>query len=309
MTPQEKSILQVYEDLHREYYNLCSSRSYRLGTKVANFIDSLHEGKVLQYIKKELSYRKMARLSHKFPKSSFNYGDYPEKMPKIAVYACVTGGYDAVEIPKLMFPNIDYILFTDDVSKKYPVWDVRPLPEASQKQPNNTLKSRYCKMHPQIVGEQYDYAFFIDGNICIYSNITNMINAVNAQTGLAIHRHSVRNCIYEELQACIIAKRGKVDDMKAQVEAYRKEGFPEQFGLLETTVVLTDLKNESGLNILELCWHELESKSTRDQLGLPYAIWKSGFSIDDIGNLGYNLMANPKFRKVSHVKCVTRKDE
>lgn len=309
MEQKELALLQEFENLHKEFYSIRSSRIYRIGLKVSKFIDSVRKGTLLKYIHTERSYRMIAKYNHMFPKSSFDYGDYPDILPRIAVYTCVTGGYDTVELPKLMFPNIDYILFTDNVSKKNPVWDVRPLPLESKNQPNNTLKSRYCKMHPQIVGKEYDYAFFIDGNICIYSNITNMINAINKITGLAIHRHSVRNCIYEELEACIIAKRGKIEEMRNQVASYKKEGFPKQFGLLETTVVLTDLKNPVALDILDGCWHELATKSTRDQLGLPYAIWKRGYKIDDIGNLGYNLMINPKFRKVSHAKCIDKKEE
>ena len=38
------------------------------------------------------------------------------------------------------------------------------------------------------------------------------------------------------------------------------------------------------------------SGSGRDQLALPYIIWKLGYHMSDIGSLGNNLFLNPKFR-------------
>ena len=76
-----------------------------------------------------------------------------------------------------------------------------------------------------------------------------------------------------------------------------------KFGLFECTIIVTDLHNNKGIELLDKWWNEfIKSESMRDQISLPYVIWKNGYSIDDIGNLGYNLKLNPKFKCWDHSK-------
>lgn len=301
---KESNIIQAYEELHREYFDLISSRQYNIGTKICNFIDSIKEGKIISNFKQELLYRKMAKYAHKLPLSDFDYGVYPTPRPKIAVYTCITGGYDDIEIPKLFFDNIDYILYTDNQTlDSVSGWIVRKLPQEAFQYNDNATRNRFCKMHPNIVGTEYDFAIYIDGNICVYSDLTNMVNMVNEKTGLAFHRHNPRICIYDEVEACKIVKRGNIKLLEEQIKDYSKQGMPREYGLLEATIILSDLKNETSLHILDEWWKEyLKSGSKRDQIALPYVLWKLGYLIDDVGNLGYALNRNPKFRKVKHLK-------
>lgn len=164
-------------------------------------------------------------------------------------------------------------------------------------QNDNVLINRYIKMHPNELFKEYDFSIYIDGNIKIISTLSSLINQVGENTGLALHRHSIRNCIFEEIEACKTLKKGNYEKMKIQADRYRNEGFPSKFGLLECNVIVSNLNNINSKIILNEWWNEFKySDSRRDQIVLPYILWKKGFSIKDIGNLGENIYYNPKFR-------------
>ena len=88
---------------------------------------------------------------------------------------------------------------------------------------------------------------------------------------------------------------GKV---RPQMERYRKEGFPEGFGLEETNVILR-VHNDPKCQILCNLWgKEVLENSHRDQLSLDYCRWKTG---TEIGILDLDMRRNPWFSLKRHV--------
>lgn len=82
---------------------------------------------------------------------------------------------------------------------------------------------------------------------------------------------------------------------------YYKEGFPQEYGLLECGIIVTDLHNDKAKTIYDEWWNEfMREQSGRDQLSIPYVLWKKGISPSEIGTLGNNLYFEPKFRIVPH---------
>lgn len=62
----------------------------------------------------------------------------------------------------------------------------------------------------------------------------------------------------------------------------------------EATVIVSDLKNEKSVELLELWWQEfIKSESFRDQLAWPFVLWENNLMIEDIGNLGNDIYKNP----------------
>lgn len=289
------------EQLQKDYYSIVNSKAFRIGTKMVSLMDSIKQHRLIQYIHKEYIYRKNARHSVFKEASDFNYGAYPSAELKFAVYSCITGGYDNLAEPFFNIDGIDYIMFTDNVWLTSEKWQIRPIPAEILSLKDNIQINRYIKMHPGVVGEEYDFALYVDGNICIVSNIKNMINAISPQVGFALHQHSSRDCIYSEVQACKNVKRGNIEKLTAQANRYRKAGFPEHCGLLEATVILTDLHNPTALSLQDKWWQEfIVSESRRDQIALPYVLWSNHVEINDVGSLGCPIQRNPKFRKFDH---------
>ena len=90
--------------------------------------------------------------------------------------------------------------------------------------------------------------------------------------------------------------KGDKSKINKQINKYSKEGFPKHYGLLEATIIFTDLRNPKSKVILENWWEEfLKSESYRDQLSLPYILWQQGISTSKADSLGNNLYRSSKF--------------
>ena len=84
---------------------------------------------------------------------------------RIAIYTCITGGYDSVIEPLFIPDNCDYYLVTDR-EKKLPAnsaWKQividRSLPQLQNL--DNAGLNRYYKMHPDVLFEDYNYSIYI----------------------------------------------------------------------------------------------------------------------------------------------------
>lgn len=308
-----KYYIDKIEELNLENINIKDSKEYQNSIYKIELINLLKKCKFIKFAKKIYSnnYNKhKLKLTFKYDVYRDLENDYKpnfienKKDIKIVVYTCITGNYDNIQEPYLEDANIDYIAFCEKKENYKSTWKFESIPLNIKKINNNILINRYIKFHPhELFAEKYDYAIYIDGNIKSMSDLKELIYGINSKTGLALHRHRARNCIYNEIEVCKIIKKGNYREMKAQTDRYKEEGFPKEFGLYECNVIVSDLKNKESEKILNSWWEEFEkSKSYRDQIVLPYVVWKNGFDFNDIGSLGNNVYKNPKFRIISHRK-------
>jgi len=231
-----------------------------------------------------------------------NSADYKKK--KIAVYTCIVGDYDVPQEPLVKTENVDFFLFTDSLDKYKDLsssFSIKEIPLNLQEK-GCVLANRYIKFHPKVFFQNYDYAIYIDGNVRIISDIRPLVNCCTSATGLAMHWHRFRQCVYEEARLCVLLRKGKKKLIKDQMKKYRKEGLPEKYGLNEANMIVSDLNNEISCRLLDLWWNEfVRSGSMRDQLAWPYILWKNGFSIKDVGFLGKDICQNSKLEVMNHV--------
>ena len=73
-------------------------------------------------------------------------------------------------------------------------------------------------------------------------------------------------------------KKDKAENINAQMDRYRKEGFPERYGLPQTNIVLRRHNDTKCVEVMEVWAEELRNNSHRDQLSFNYAVWKTGNS-------------------------------
>jgi hypothetical protein len=267
--------------LNDERIKLLSSPAYQIGKK-------LYKIPLIKFILNNNKYK------YDIDKFLLKKDDL-EWHPRVAVYTAVIGNYDVIKPAPPLYPEIySFFLFMDS-DNEYENWKKKEIPEHIRNLSNPILINRYLKMHPYELFPDYDFAVYLDGNIQIISDIRPMLRQVSPATGLAIHTHSRRNCVYDESKICIRIKKGNRKKINTQMNKYRKEGFPCHWGLFECTMIICDLKNEIGERILSSWWEEfLSAESLRDQLSLPYILWKNGYKKEDIGNFFINIFKNPK---------------
>lgn len=304
---EENYLIKKIEELNLEIIDLKESNEYLKGKTVIKFTNLIKKFKFITLFKainKKIRKRKLKNyIDYEATENDFVTNLDMNNKPKIVIYTCITGGYDKLISPFLKLENIDYVAFSDNKEDKNEDWTIREIPENIKELKNNILINRYLKFHPYELFEKegYDYAIYIDGNIKVVSDFTDMTYAVNEKTGLAMHRHYLRDDISNEIETCRILKKGNYKKLKEQVNRYKSEGFPDDFGMLECNLIVSNLKNKKGQVLLDNWWEEFKtSESYRDQIALPYVIWKQGYKIEDVGNLGKNIRKNGKLRIILH---------
>lgn len=197
--------------------------------------------------------------------------------PKIVVYTCITGGYDNILEPSFVTPGVDYICFTDNMSMKTKRWKLRPIPtelagysKVKQQRGVKILAHRYLS--------DYDISIWVDGVVDVRGNIKDFLKPFDFDTySVFIPEHPARKCLYKEIDACIKIKKlkgGEITLAKKQLERYRAEKFPENYGLVQTNVMIRRHNDQYSKDLMEKWWSELKDYSHRDQLSFNYALWK-----------------------------------
>ena len=226
---------------------------------------------------------------------------------KIAVYTVITGNYDTPSEPVYVDDDIDYYLFADSESASGcngKVWNVIHSP-LLQEGMSNAKRNRYMKLHHdemlELTGRKYDYSIYIDGSIRIICDIKPLVySLIESGKTLAIHHHRIRDCIYEERNDILMQNKARAKDIDEQLNFYRNDGMPEHFGLFENTILIRKC-NDSKLNdIMHQWWLQVERFTQRDQLSLPYVLWKNGLDCSYVFSLGNNVWNNPYFLFYNH---------
>ncbi len=287
---------------NKDYLRIINSDIYKVGLFFADCKSLLRNGRVdivfkkILLVSKKLKIRKISTShSEKCNKYSEHYNG------RVAVYKVVFGNYDVIKEPEYIDDKCDYYIITDQTISRESKWKrIIPSQTFDISSYENTKKNRFYKMNPFIIFPDYEYSIYLDGNIDIYGNISDLIQYVNPKTGIALHNMSNRDCIYDEVEACILLKKGSRDQLIKQICRYERDGFPRHFGLYECPVIVRN-NSEICKKIMKDWWNEYEKSSGRDQVSLPYVIWKNGYLFSDVGFIGNDIRNNPYFRQVKHV--------
>ena len=295
MNLNEENLNNSVKELHKDLFNITNSVEYKLGRKICkiSLIKKILEKKLnkCNLPVKESIITEMYVTDDKYPDLSKN---------KVAIYTCITGDYDNVIEPMYCNSNVDYILFTNNKKLKSDKWQVKYI---DNKGFDNVLLNRYVKMHPSEYLDKYDYSIYVDGNIKIYVDISCYVEKLNKKHGLALSTHSARNKLSDEVKACKMLKKGNEKEIDDAVKSFFDDGMPDDYGLLEAPVIVTDIKNQKAKKILNEWWEEFyQSNTRRDQIILPYILWKNKIKIEEIGTLSQNIWLDAKIEKVKHNK-------
>lgn len=241
---------------------------------------------------------------------------------KIYIYSCVTGGYDTCP------PNVaardsfdDCVLFADNISMQSSAWKLSAL-----RSPDTLIRgdliNRYHKFFAESLFPDADISIYIDGNIEVLQSLHPLVDqfaSSNAVFGCLIHPQ--RKYLLDELRACKRLGKFKYDDemrVDSQLSSYMQDGFPFDFPLYSAGVLFRRHGLSSALNeAMSMWWQQINQYTCRDQLSLPYVLWKSklsymAFDLDIFENpyfLRRPHSYNPGFanRLKKYINCIAKK--
>lgn len=222
---------------------------------------------------------------------------------RMAVYSCMVGSYDDIKEPIFRFPDTDYYMVTDGSVPCNSAWtkiDINGI--TATKGLDNIRKARYVKTHPHILFPDYEYSIWVDANIRIVGDLRKYIRYLGSTIPFASNWHPSRNCIFDERKACSFASKGNTREMKSQVADYKEKGMPRHYGLIETNVIVRRHSDERVISLMEDWFDEIQRHSTRDQLSLPFVLWRAGYKLSDVGFICSQIRENPDFIVTGHSK-------
>lgn len=223
---------------------------------------------------------------------------------RIAVYTAVFSSYDELLEPKFLPDNCDFYFFSDSVTvPENSIWKAGELPDSVQKEMSDfspTEKNRYLKMHPDVLFPQYDYSVYIDGNLMLYTDPTEYINRLS-KYGISFYTHYRRCCVYEEFRAVSAKHRMTVKQVAEVKHFLLGAGMPEKYGLLECPVIARRHHQPECKKLMSEWWKLFRRFPYRDQVLLPYVLFKNRIRTEELGLLGNNVWDASGIRRAEHV--------
>ena len=206
----------------------------------------------------------------KIEKPRPNYG-------KVVVYTCVTGGYDELRVP-VKTDGVDYVCFTDNTGMTANGWSLRPIPEGLEGL-TNVKKQRMVKVLPHRYLPDYDMSIWVDGSVEVKANVIDFLSGI-LEDGRSIYipEHPARKCIYSECDVVKKIKKDTTDLPDKQMKKYRGEGFPKDYGLVQSNIMARRHNDKECIRVMEAWAAEIREFSHRDQLSFNYALWKTNAS-------------------------------
>jgi len=221
------------------------------------------------------------------------------------VYTAVFGGYDRIEEPLFVNPNLEYYAFTDADIPSDSVWkkfDISQFPQLNGLDSYHLAK--YIKMFPYEFFPNYAFSIWIDGNVNLIAD-TYPIAIAGKGSAMATFANPLHDCIYTEARYMVFQGRVSREGARLQTEAYREAGFPEHYGMREFSIIYRDHSCKECYEMMKEWWEHVNKFTMRDQFSLPFILWKNGKSIDYIKCLGQNWRWNPRFKQVEHHYQIT----
>ena len=289
--------------LNSQWLDIRNSKDYKIGMVLNKTKDSIKRLKIKEYKKIFSSWlngyksRKIKAKKITNQQSNQNNKNYFSD-EKIAIYTSVYGNYDNILEPYFIPNNCDFYIFTDQaIDEKKSIWKKRNVdfPENF----TNVEKNRYVKMNPHKIFNEYKYSIYVDGNVQIISDLTEYIYSLN-EIGIGVHNHNLRDCVYDELKAVKKLKKIKPENAKKHEEYLKNNNMPKNYGLLQCNIIVREHHNEVCKKIMNEWWEEFLKFPYRDQISLPYVLYKNNISTNKISTLGNNVYNNPSFRVILH---------
>lgn len=194
-------------------------------------------------------------------------------MKKIC-YTAILGGTDDLKDPVKAQYDWDYVCYTDDPNLKSDVWNIEVVKGGDPKK-----LSRYIKIKNHF--PEYDLSLYLDATFEIKRQPLDKF-ALSKTEGIWLNSHPQRQCTYEEAEIVKSKNLDKPEVIDKQIEKYRAEGLPEQWGLWRCGIMVRNPKDEKITEMCDLWWDEVERGSWRDQVSFPYACYKTGVTPNSI---------------------------
>lgn len=194
------------------------------------------------------------------------------------VYTCLFGYSEPFADYDYDDRNVDYVCFTDDPDLTSSIWTIvhvdNPLLDRAR------LSKRF-KALAHLVLPQYESSIYLDNTIRLKQPPSRLFEMFGGHE-MAMLWHPQRDCVYDEAREVLALGYDKPDIVNAQMDFYRRLGYPEHNGLNKAGFLMRRHASEA---VARTCleWHgQVLRHSLRDQLSWNVCAWMTGLSFHTI---------------------------
>lgn len=202
------------------------------------------------------------------------------KTSKIAIIMINIGNYEYYrEFNDLKNrEKVDWFYFTDNKELESNFWNIINITNLSElKYYDNRLKVKFIKIQTHKILPNYEYYFYIDAAFPINNKnfINDLLELVNEDLVFYIHNSNkkTRN-IKGEVDRCKKLKSVNKEKLNLQLKTYLDDNYPDIKGKLFCGGIFLRRNTIEINNMMELWFQHNEIYTTRDQISLPYVMWK-----------------------------------
>jgi len=181
--------------------------------------------------------------------------------------------------------GIDCFLFTDRPNIAPACWQaifIDPETFGAQR------TGRYFKCLGHRLFPEVSQSVYFDASFRLLRPINRLLSD-HKDARFALFRHAQRDDIEAEAEACRLMRKGDHSIMNAQIQRYREQGLPSPSLCYATGVLIRKLDDPTVKAVNEAWCAEILAGSVRDQISLPYVLWRADFQPDIIeGDVFYN---------------------
>jgi hypothetical protein len=205
-------------------------------------------------------------------------GPWPSfRRPRLAVYTCLFGGYERFNDFDYRdgSEDIDFLCFTDDPQLRPKHWRTVLM------RPNlldHSRASRMPKTQPHRFLPHHDWSLYVDNSLRLKVPPRRIFDYLaEAPSPYVCFRHYERNCVYDEAAEVLRLGRDGPARVNAQMDAYRRLGYPPNNGLAKNAFILRRHHDPHLPEVMEAWFNQILLWSRRDQLSLNPVMWSYGF--------------------------------
>ncbi len=156
----------------------------------------------------------------------------------------------------------------------------------------NTLLNRYYKLNAhKVLPKRYEESLYIDGSIKKFDmeELENRIKFFKEKNkAFAVATHSFRDNIHDEIEEIKRCKMLTAEGFQKIIKFFKEKNFPDKSGLYNNAIVWRMNKDKQVIQMMEEWWKLVKNYCHRDQVSLPYIIWKFNYKIEPLFENGYS---------------------
>lgn len=209
-----------------------------------------------------------------------NKGGYLQEFDSqsTVIYTAITGDYDELKEPCFVDENLKYVCFTDNRKLHSNVWEIRYVDLPGDMEARHWV--RKFKVLPHLFFPEYRTSIWVDASLSILQDLRRYMVQYQKNSDILFFPHYVRDCVYDEGAVCMVWMKDNKKDLAAQMHAYYEEGYPEHNGLVQGGCIVRNHNEKKIISVMEEWWREICKFSKRDQISLPYVLYRNKCSYD-----------------------------